>query len=311
VQAIGAAVIVGAIALPVLRRRLGLRPAAVLGGAAVAPITAAIIWPASRTRDIAVCALQMYVYVAAYKMPNDDVAALEARVKLDYPIVLDRIFGLGTLPTTRLQHARHVHGEFARFEKVLVWTHWVWFVTPHAALSYVGARDRSRLVRAAVMTYSVFDLGVLAYWLMPTAPPWYAAQHGRMGEPVEAEPPAVRRLMVEYGEHFWQDGWAPLYSVFGGNPLAAMPSLHFATSAMAALLLSETGPIAGALGASYAVVLGVALVYLGEHYVVDLLAGFALAAAVRGCEPIASVPLRRVGRLIAATRRLALEPGLR
>ena len=55
-------------------------------------------------------------------------------------------------------------------------------------------------------------------------------------------------MMVEYGEHFWRDGWGPLYSVLGGNPLAAMPSLHFATSVMAALLLAETGPLAGALG---------------------------------------------------------------
>jgi hypothetical protein len=311
VQAIGAAVIVGGVALPILRRRLGLRPAAVLGGAALAPISAAVIWPRTRTRDIVVCALQMYVYVAAYKMPNDDGDALAERVKLDYPIALDRILGFGKLPTTRLQHALHVHGEFARFEKVLVWTHWVWFVTPHAALAYVGSRDRSRLVRAGIMTYGVFDLGVLAYWLMPTAPPWYAAERGRIGEPAAAEPVAVRRLMVEYGEHFWQDGWAPLYSVFGGNPLAAMPSLHFATSAMAALLLSETGPIAGALGVGYAGVLGVALVYLGEHYVVDLLAGFALCVAVRGAEPIARRPARRIGRMIAATRRLALEPGLR
>ena len=48
-------------------------------------------------------------------------------------------------------------------------------------------------------------------------------------------------MMVEYGEHFWRDGWGPLYSVFGGNPLAAMPSLHFATSLMAALLLARRG----------------------------------------------------------------------
>jgi hypothetical protein len=304
-------VIVGGIALPILRRRLGLRPAAVLGGAALAPISAAVIWPRSRTRDVVVCALQMYVYVAAYKMPNDDGDALEARVKLDYPIALDRILGLGTLPTTRLQHALHIHGEFARFEKVLVWAHWVWFATPHAALAYVGWRDRSRLVRAGVMTYGVFDLGVLAYWLMPTAPPWYAAQRGRMGVATEGEPVAVRRLMVEYGQHFWQDGWDPLYSVFGGNPLAAMPSLHFATSAMAALLLSETSPVAGAVGVGYAGVLGIALVYLGEHYVVDLLAGFVLCLAVRSCEPIARIPVRGIGRVLAATRRLALEPGLR
>ena len=52
-------------------------------------------------------------------------------------------------------------------------------------------------------------------------------------------------MMVEYGELFWRDGWGSLYSVFGGNPLAAMPSLHFATSLMAALLLAEVGPLAG------------------------------------------------------------------
>ena len=25
------------------------------------------------------------------------------------------------------------------------------------------------------MTYAVFDIGASVYWLLPTAPPWYAA----------------------------------------------------------------------------------------------------------------------------------------
>ena len=310
-RVVGAAVILGGVALPVLRRRLKLRPATVLGGAALAPVCAAVVLPRSRSRDIAVCALQMYVYLAAYKMPNDDGAALEARVKFDYPVVADRILGLGQLPTTRLQRALHTDGRFARFEKVLVWAHWVWFATPHVALAYVGWRDKKRFVRAAVMTYAVFDLGVIAYWLMPTAPPWYAAQRGRLGEPDADEVALVRRLMVEYGEVFWQDAWDPLYSALGGNPLAAMPSLHLATSAMAALLLSEAGPLAGAVGVNYAIVLGFALVYLGEHYVVDLLGGFALCVFVRACEPLARPPLRGAAKLITTSRRLALEPGAR
>ena len=49
-----------------------------------------------------------------------------------------------------------------------------------------------------------------------------------------------------------------------------MPSLHFATSLLAAILLSETGRCAGAAGWGYALTLGFALVYLGEHYVIDL-----------------------------------------
>ena len=85
----------------------------------------------------------------------------------------------------RLQRALHPDGYFRGYEKVLVWAHWVWFATPHATLAYIFARDRERFGRAAVLTYAVFDLGVVAYWVAPTAPPWYAAKEGRPGgEPV-------------------------------------------------------------------------------------------------------------------------------
>jgi membrane-associated phospholipid phosphatase len=248
--------------------------------------------------------LQMYVYLAAYKMPNDDTAALEERVHVDYPLRADRLIGLGELPTVRLQRALHPDGYFRDYEKLLVWAHWVWFATPHATLAYLFIWDRPRFARAAVMTYAVFDLGVIAYWAVPTAPPWYAAQHSRES----GDPPPVRRLMVEYGESFWRNGWAPLYSVLGGNPLAAMPSLHFATSAMAALLLTESGPVAGAVGGGYAAILGFALVYLGEHYVVDLLGGLALTLGVRRLGPLADRPVRAIARAIERLGRYANEP---
>ena len=87
--------------------------------------------------------LQMYVYVAAYKMPNDDAAALEERVHVDYPVRADRLIGFGELPTVRLQRALHPDGYFRSYEKVLVWAHWVWFATPHATLAYLyGLRPR-------------------------------------------------------------------------------------------------------------------------------------------------------------------------
>jgi membrane-associated phospholipid phosphatase len=49
-----------------------------------------------------------------------------------------------------------------------------------------------------------------------------------------------------------------------------------------AALLAEIDPRLGVAGVAYALSLGFALVYLGEHYVGDLLAGLALAAAVSG-----------------------------
>ena len=52
---------------------------------------------------------------------------------------------------------------------------------------------------------------------------------------------------------------------------------------------------------TYALTLGFALVYLGEHYVVDLVAGAALTEGVRRVGPRAAGPLREIG---AGVRRL-------
>ena len=79
-----------------------------------------------------------------------------------------------------------------------------------------------------------------------------------------------------------------------------MPSLHFATSLMAAHLLSEVGPVAGALGATYAGLLGLALVWLGEHYAVDLLAGAALTESVRRMAPKLAPAARRFSAALQA-----------
>jgi membrane-associated phospholipid phosphatase len=154
--------------------------------------------------------------------------------------------------------------------------------------------------------YAVFDLGALIYWSVPTAPPWYAAQQGRMG-PASGQQLAVRRMMAEYGAEFWGDAWGPLYSYVGGNPLAAMPSLHFATSVMAAHLLSEVGRGPGMIGWSYTAVLGLALVYLGEHYVIDLLVGLALTEGIRWGAPHAAPALGRVSRGIQVLERRVRE----
>lgn len=293
---------------PLVRKRLSTPPLVAQTVAFAAPLGLCVAVPRTRTRDVVVCCLQMWAYLAAYKTPHDNENAQGERVLVDYPIAIDRVLGLGELPTVRLQR-RLARGQWRLGDKVLVWAHWAWFMVPHGALAYILVRHRRRFDRSAVLTYAVFDIGAMVYWVLPTAPPWYAAtSSGRRGEfNGRHHDVAVRRMMVEYGEFFWRDGWGPLYSVFGGNPFAAMPSLHFATSMMAAQLLSETGPVAGALGWGYAATLGFALVYLGEHYVVDLIAGAALTTAVRRAAPFAAPTLRRFASAVAAIEASAQE----
>jgi membrane-associated phospholipid phosphatase len=110
---------------------------------------------------------------------------------------------------------------------------------------------------------------------------------------------------VEVGEKTWGRAWPSLYEWLGGNPWAAMPSLHFATSVLAAILLAETGAAAGAAGWAYALALGFALVYLGEHYLIDLAAGVALVALVRLGEPLAEPLARRLSGAVQRLERVA------
>jgi len=294
-------VVAAGVAAPLVRKRVRTPPIVAQTVAYAAPVALCVAVRRSRKRDVATCALQMWAYLAAYKAPHDDPDAQERRVHVNYPIVADHFLGMGELPTVRLQRALARRGEqgeeWRALDRVLVWAHWSWFLVPHGSLLFILLRHPARFSRAAVMTYAVFNLGAGVYWLLPTAPPWYAAD---IAAEHRDEDLRVRRLMVEYGELFWRDGWGSLYSVFGGNPLAAMPSLHFATSVMAALLLAEVSPIAGVLGFAYAGTLGFALVYLGEHYVVDLLAGAALTGAVRRLGPRAGPAVARMGRAVAA-----------
>ena len=303
IRATAWAFVAAGVATPALRRRLELPPAAVLGAAAIAPAALCVAARRTLARDMGLVALNMWGYIHAYEMPNDDPARLAERVRVGYPIAIDRVLGLGAPPTLRLQRTLSVPGQITSLERVLVWCHWVWFLVPHGSVAYIRWRRPERFPGAAAGMYAVFDVGAVFYWAIPTAPPWWAAEHGRLED---AAGPRARRMMLEYGEQFWGDRWSALYDVLGGNPLAAMPSLHFATSVTAAHLMSEVGPVSGAIGWAYALTLGLALVYLGEHYAIDLLAGLALTEAVRGAAPRAEpLALRLSGMLRALEARAA------
>ena len=272
-----------------LRRRVRLPAPLVLGTAWSAPLAVGVVLRPGRTRQVAASVLNMWAYIASYEMPHDDPDRLARRARIDYPVTADRMLGLGVLPTVRLQRAFSEPGKVNRFERVLAMCHWAWFATPHLSVAYVLVRRPDKLPSAAARMYGTFDIGAVFYWAIPTAPPWYAAAEGRLQDGGGVE---VRRTMMEYAPEFWGPLFQPLYRFLGGNPLAAMPSLHFATSLMSAHLLSEVDPVAGAVGWTYASMLGLGLVYLGEHYVVDLIGGALLTETVRAAAPHL-VPLGR------------------
>ncbi len=310
--AAGAAV-AASIAVPLLRRRRRIPATVTLAALAAGPMAVAVLRPRTRGRDIALFTLQMWGFTMAHELPYDDPEALRRRLKIRYPIVADRVIGVGRLPTARLQAALSRPGEVTALDRFLSVIHWAWFMEPHAALLFVQARHPRRFPRAARQLAATYDLGCAIYFAVPTAPPWWSAEQGYIPERVESlagevvaeDAPQVRRIMVDAGEQLWRRAWAPLYDAFNSNPWAAMPSLHFATSLMAAIHLAEAGRVPGALGWGYAGTLAFALVYLGEHYVTDLVAGTALVIAVRRGEPLVEPLVEAVNRGLRRLERIA------
>lgn len=130
-------------------------------------------------------------------------------------------------------------------------------------------------------------LGLLFYLLVPTVPPWMAAnEFGAL--------PAVAHISAA----IYNVELPGLLAAFDVNPIAAMPSLHAAFPALAALLAVQHFGWRGSFMVLYALSVWVAIVYLGEHYVIDVVAGAVLAAAVFALTrrpPVAAVaPVERI-----------------
>jgi len=293
-----------AIALPLVRKRLRVPNPVTLVVSAAGPLAVAVLSPRTRKRDVALFAMQMWAFTVVHEMPYDDPEKLRRRLYTRYPIQVDRRIGLGRLPGERLQALFAGRRHTAALDRVLTITHWLWFFEPYAVLSWILVRHPEHFPRAARQMAAVFDGGALLYWAVPTAPPWWASEQGLIHEEGKVKE-EMRRIMFEVGEPLWGRYWGPLYKALGGNPWAAMPSLHFATSVAGAKSLSEADGREGAVAWAYALTLGFGLVYLGEHYVTDLLAGAGLVTAARRADPVFAPAVGEVSKALQRLERIA------
>ena len=112
--------------------------------------------------------------------------------------------------------------------------------------------------------------------------------------------------MVEVGEKAWGRAWPALYEApLGENPGRQCPPCTSRPRSWRRSCSPRPGPWAGAVGWGYALTLGFALVYLGEHYAIDLAAGAALVALVRRGEPLVEPLALRISAAVQRLERVA------
>ncbi len=287
-----AAFAVTALGLAAARRRLGVPPSVTLPLVSMAPLAVAAATPRGPLRYAAVGASYMWVFKVSWELPYDQPERLEKRLQVQYPIRFDSLIGAGQPPTLRLQRLLRRPPRVTPLDKVVTVVYGSWFV-PHLLLGWLLLRHHEFVPRAAGRLAAAYHLTTPFYWLVPTAPPWWASENeGQMDGEVERVRRHVLRELTGQPRQTREDRES------GGNPWGSMPSDHVASAAITAMGLAEIGPVHGALGWCYVALASFAVVYLGEHYVIDVIAGLGVAEAVRRGEPLINPLARRVAHRV-------------
>jgi membrane-associated phospholipid phosphatase len=190
------------------------------------------------------------------------------------PVTADKILGLGQIPTIRLQDAIYTPGHL-HFWDYAAFGFWFshFFATLLVAVG-IWLYRYQWFHRFAACIVVLAAMGLITYVLFPAAPPWLAGQHGYLDHTYRITHAAVNNLPVPKAGALFQKGtdW--------GNDVAAVPSLHAAYTMLICLFLwPRVNRRWRPLLVAYPVGMGLSLVYLGEHYLIDILLGWAYAAA--------------------------------
>jgi len=194
-------------------------------------------------------------------------------LQVELPIVIDRAMFPGDIPTVELQERLGPFEGRRWWEAVVAVTYLTHFVVPYLITAVLWVRDRADwrawLARFATTT----AIGLAGYILVPTMPPWLASREGHLGPIDRMSTRGWRIIDLDIAERLLDKGQASV------NLVAAFPSLHAAFPALvAAYFWARSGPLGRILLVAYPLLMAFTLVISGEHYMVDVLAGWAVVA---------------------------------
>jgi membrane-associated phospholipid phosphatase len=261
------------------------------------PLAVAAALPRGKAQYAATWVSYVWLFKVAWEIPYDKPEKLEPRLRIDYPIRLDSFLGRGVPPGVRLQRALREPPRVSALDVGMTALHYLLWAAPHGALGWILICDEQRFPRAAGRLAAAYHLTTLGYWYLPTAPPWWASeQEGRMDGELQHVTRDVaiavkEKLGVEDPPSFQERRDRDRKE---GNPWGSMPSDALPAAAITARSLGQISRRAGAVAWTLTALDGLVLVYLGEHYVADLIGGLALVEVIWRGEPL-MLPLVRLG----------------
>ena len=185
----------------------------------------------------------------------------------------DQLLG-GAVTSQRMQAWWFARSGLSPLDVALTLVHLSFFVVPFLIALLLWVQQRRAFWRLVLATACCFALSLAGFFLMPTTPPWMA------------HPDTVSRIphLVLVDAGLLRDGAGSAYG-FEPNALAAFPSVHVAATVLVLMAMwTNAGRWRGARSIQcasllYALAMSFGVVYLGEHYLLDVLGGWLVASA--------------------------------
>ena len=186
------------------------------------------------------------------------------------------LFG-GNVPTAVLQAWLHPATGVDLIAVVATIFYFLHFPLPIAVGFFLWLRRRRDYYDYVAALIVLSMAGFITYLLLPVAPPWYAAREGLLPGVLYLKDQGFTDLARFFG---FEGHYLFSYTIYQFNPnqVAAFPSLHAGYPFLAFLFARRAFGRVGWLMLLYAACVMIAIVYLADHYVVDIIGGIAYAS---------------------------------
>jgi hypothetical protein len=254
--------------------------------------------------------LPFALVLVAYDLSRGAATLIGRPTMWHWQVDADRWMFSGTVPTVWLQERLKL--PFPPWWEIVISTVYMsFFILPYIVAAVLWLRDRDEWKAFVRLFVGLSFTALVIYTLLPAAPPWAAARctpadvtggpsgPGCMFRSARGVPDGGllgAMHATQDGANGWVErivgrGWGKLNLQTASalidqgqasvNLVAAIPSLHAAlTAAIAAFLWTRVARKWRPLLVAYVLVMAFTLVYTAEHYVVDILLGWALTAVV-------------------------------
>jgi membrane-associated phospholipid phosphatase len=217
--------------------------------------------------------LPFYLLLTAYDMLRGSAGKWLMPHVLPQIRIDESLFG-GTAPTVMLQHALYTPGVARPWDYLAFVVYMTHFVAPFVIAGFLWKFAHDRFRRYSALLIGLTFAALVTYVLYPAVPPWMASQNAYL--------PPTAKIIDEMWTHIGVSNGSSVFSATGhfADPVAAVPSLHSAYPMLLLLFFWKSAGRWRWLLALYPLAMGFALVYTGEHFVIDVLLGWLYAVVI-------------------------------